>query len=178
MFIKPCKLLKSIGFPLLTGTWTSRPLVLSKVTLGLVSGLVSSLTSPSLLYNLGLSLVTFTTSPSVLGFLTIPSEVLTVALGFLFFSNISSLASIADWKALISSICLGKTFSISETSFFCCKLDFLHSITASDLWPVCSLINCGSTPFLKSLVQVDFLIEWFLKFPSTAPLHHVFNVAP
>ena len=94
------------------------------------------------------------------------------------FSNISSLANIADWEALISSICLGKTLNISETSFFCCKLDFLYSITASDLWPVCSLINCVSNPFLKSLVQVDFLIKWFLKFPSTHPLHHVFNVAP
>ena len=68
---------------------------------------------------------------------------------------------------------------MSETSFFCCKFDFLYSITASDLCLVCSLINCGSTPFLKSLVQVDFLIEWFLKFPSTPPpLHHVFNVPP
>ena len=91
-----------------------------------------------------------------------------------FFSNISSLASITDCEALISSISLGKTLSISDTSFFCFKFDFLYSITAS----VCSLISWGSTPFLKSLVQADFLIEWFLKFPSTPPLHHVFNVPP
>ena len=87
MFIKPCKLLKSIGFPLLTGTWTSKPLDLSKVTLGLTSDFTSSLTPPSLMVSLGPSLMTFSTSPSVLDFLTTPSELLTVALGFLFFQT-------------------------------------------------------------------------------------------
>ena len=69
----------------MTGTWTSRPLVLSKVTLGLTSGLTSSLTPPSLVDGLGLSLMTFSTSPSVLDFLTTPSVLLTIALGFLSF---------------------------------------------------------------------------------------------
>ena len=87
MFISPCKLLKSIGLPVLTGTWTSKPLVLSKVTLGLISGFNSSLTPPSLVGGLGLSLMTFSTSPSVLDFLTTPSVLLTVALGFLFFKH-------------------------------------------------------------------------------------------
>ena len=63
MFIKPCKLLKSIGLPLVTGTWTSRPLDLSKVTLGLTSGLTSSLTPPSLVGGLVLSLMTFSNPP-------------------------------------------------------------------------------------------------------------------
>ena len=67
---------------------------------------------------------------------------------------------------------------MSETSFFCYKFDFLYSITASDLCPVCSLINCGSTPFLESLVQVDFLIEWFLKFPSTPPSSSCLQCTP
>ena len=84
MFINPCKLLKSMGFPLLTGTWTSKALDLSKVRLGFTSGFTSSLTPPSLVDSLGLSLMTFSTSPSVLDFLTTPSELLTVALGFLF----------------------------------------------------------------------------------------------
>ena len=84
MFINPCKLLKSMGLPLVTGTWTSRPLVLSKVTLGLTSGLTSSLTPPSLVDGLGLSLMSFSTSTSVLDFLTTPSELLAFALGFLF----------------------------------------------------------------------------------------------
>ena len=87
MFISPCKLLKSMALPLLTGTWTSKPLELSKVTLGLTSGFNSSLTPPSLVDGLGLSLMTFSTSPSVLDFLTTPSELLTVALGFLFFQT-------------------------------------------------------------------------------------------
>ena len=75
--------------PLVTGTWTSRPLVLSKVTLVLTSGLTSSLTPPSLVAGLGLSLMTFSTSPSVLDFLTTPSELLTVTLGFLFLGGLS-----------------------------------------------------------------------------------------
>ena len=110
---------------MLTGTWTSKLLDLSKVTLGLTSEFTSFLTPPSLMVSLGPSLMTFLTSPSVLDFLTTPSELLTVALGFLFYSNISSLASITDCEALISSISLGKTLNMSETSFFCCKFDFL-----------------------------------------------------
>ena len=87
MFISPCKLLKSIELPVLTGTCTSKPFVLSKVTLGLISGFNSSLTPPSLVDVLGLSLMTFLTSPSVLDFFTTPSVLLTVALGFLFFQT-------------------------------------------------------------------------------------------
>ena len=87
MFINPCKLLKSMGLLLLTGTWTFKPLDLSKVTLGFTSGLTSSLTPPSLVGGLGLSLMTFSTSPSVSDFLTTNSELLTVALGFLFFQT-------------------------------------------------------------------------------------------
>ena len=87
MFIRPCKLLKSIGLPVLTGTWTSKPFVLSKVTLGFMSGFNYSLIPPSLVGDLGISLITFSTSPSVLGFLTTPSVLMTVALGFLFFQT-------------------------------------------------------------------------------------------
>ena len=135
--------------------------------------------TPFLIWFLTILFSNFINIPPFLAFLTTPSTLLAVALGFLFFSNISSLASILDCEALISSISLGNTLNMSDTSFFCCKFDFLYNITASDLWPVCSLINCGSTPFLNSLVQVDFLIEWFLKFPSTPPpLHHILNVTP
>ena len=88
MFISPCKLLKSMALPLVTGTWTSKLLDLSKVTLGLTSGFNSSLTPPSLVDGLGLSLITLSTSPSVLDFLTTPSVLLTVALDFLFFQTL------------------------------------------------------------------------------------------
>ena len=63
MFINPCKLLKSMALPLLTGTWTSKPLDLSKVTLGLTSGFNSFLTPPSLVDALELSLMTLSTPP-------------------------------------------------------------------------------------------------------------------
>ena len=133
MFIKPCKLLKSIGLPLVTGTWTSRPLVLSKVTLGLISGLVSSLTPPSFFERLGTLFSNFLKIPLCFGLLNYPLRTSYSCTRLPLFSNISSLASIADCDALISSISLGKTLNMSKISFFCFKLDFLYSITASDL---------------------------------------------
>ena len=87
-----------MALPVLTGTWTSKPLDLSKVTLRLTSGFNSSLTPPSLVDGLGLSLMTFSTSPSVLDFLTTPSELLTVALGFFFFQTFPPLLALQTVK--------------------------------------------------------------------------------
>ena len=125
MFMNPCKLLKSIGFPLLTGTWTSKPLDFSKVTLGLISDLTLFLDTPLFNGFFGTFFNDFLNIPLCLGLLNNPLRTTDSCTRLPFFSNISSLASITDCDALMSSISLGKTLNMSETSFFCCKFDFL-----------------------------------------------------